>query len=65
MSTPTFFNYATTYACLAAAQAFLETVPKVLALGWALVATNPQAGVTLVMLLYLHWFEFAAGSRVT
>ena len=54
MSTSTFFDYATTYACLAAAQAFLEMAPKVLALGWSLVATNPQAGVTLVLLAYLY-----------
>ena len=64
MSTPVFFNYATTYAHLAAAQAFLEMVPKVLALGWALVATNPQAGVTSLLLMYLYWFESAAGSGV-
>ena len=65
MSTPIFFNYATTYARLAAAQAFLETAPKVLALGQALVATNPQSGVTLLLSTYLYWFESAAGSRVT
>ena len=64
MLTPAFFDFATTYTCLAAAQAFLETAPKVLALGWALVATNPQAGVTLLLSTYLHWFELAAGSGV-
>ena len=64
MSTPAFFDYATMYACLAAAQAFLETAPKVLALGRALVATNPQAGVTLLLSMYLHWFELAVGSGV-
>ena len=42
----------------------METAPKVLALGWPLVATNPQAGVTLLLLMYLHWFKLAAGSRV-
>ena len=65
MSTPTFFDFVATYACLAAAQAFLEMAPKVLALGQALVATNPQARVTLLLLTYLHWFELAARSRVT
>ena len=65
MLTPVFFDYATTYAHLVAAQAFLEMVPKVLVLGRALVATNPQAGVTLLLLTYLHWFESVAGSRVT
>ena len=65
MLTPAFFDYATMYTCLAAAQAFLEMVPKVLALGQALVATNPQAGVISMMATYLHWFESAAGSGVT
>ena len=64
MSTPIFFDYATTYACLAAAQAFLEMALKVLALGRTLVATNLQAGVTSILLTYLHWFELAAGSGV-
>ena len=64
MSTPVFFDYASTYARLAAAQAFLKTAPKVLVLGRALVATNPQAGVTSLLSTYLHWFESAAGSGV-
>ena len=64
MLTPAFFDFATTYAHLAAAQAFLETAPKVLVLGRALVATNPQAGVTLLLSMYLHWFELVAGSSV-
>ena len=37
---------------------------KVLALGQALVATNPQVGVTSLLLMYLHWFKSAAGSGV-
>ena len=62
MSTPTFFDYATTYACLAAAQAFLEMALKVLVLSWSLVATNPQARVTLLLLIYFHWFKLVASS---
>ena len=65
MSTPTFFDYATTYAHLAAAQAFLETMLPVLALGRALVATNLQARVTSLLLMHLHWFKSVASSRVT
>ena len=65
MSTLAFFDYATTYAFLVAAQAFLETAPKVLALGRTLVASNPQAEVTSMMSTYLHWFKSAAGSGVT
>ena len=38
--------------------------PKVLALARTLVSTNPEAGVTLLLLTYLHWFESAAGSSV-
>ena len=64
MSTPIFFDYATTYARLTAAQAFLETAPKVLALARTLVSTNPKAGVTSMMSTYLHWFEGAASSGV-
>ena len=64
MLTPTFFDFETTYACLAAAQAFLEMAPKVLALARTLVSTNPEAGVTLLLLMYLHLFESAAGSGV-
>ena len=64
MSTPTFFDFATTYACLAAAQAVLETAPMVLALVRTLVSTNPEAGVTSLLLTYLHWFESVAGSGV-
>ena len=64
MSTPAFFDYATTYARLAAAQAFLETAPKVLALARTLVSTNPEAGVTSLLSTYLHWFELVASSRV-
>ena len=64
MSTPAFFDYATTYARLVAAQAFLKTAPKVLALAWALVATNPEAGVTSLLSTYCHWFDGAAASGV-
>ena len=46
MSTPALFDYATIYACMVVAQAFLEMSSKILALGWTLVATNSQAEVT-------------------
>ena len=64
MLTPAFFDFATTYACLAAAQAFLEMAPKVLALARTLVSTSPEAGVMSLLLTYLHWFKSAAGSSV-
>ena len=38
--------------------------PKVLVLVRTLVSTNPKAGVTSIMLTYLHWFKLVASSRV-